>query len=218
MQLYLRTVALAGAICLLGVPSGAAAQTLGATAVWGSSPNAELPHPQGLGLFAQVDAAGFGFRLSYLRYSDSTRKLGTVCRVYSPRIECGLEDVDTSARLGGLRADILKTVALGELVQLGEGGGMSFNSLTATSTGDSGRPADLLMPKTGQIGRQATASLSVTPVPGVPFALVASYSLHWVKFRGCASVEDRTSGYAPFCGTDRFREVRVGGSVTIPRP
>lgn len=218
MHAYLRGVALAGAICLFGAPTGAAAQTLGATAVWASSPNAELPHPQGLGLYAQVDAAGFGFRLSYLRYSDSTRKLGTVCRVYSPRIDCGLEDVDTSARLGGLRADILKTFGLGEMVELGLGGGLSFNSLTATSAGDSGRPADLLMPNTGQIGRQATLSLSVTPVPGVPFELVGSYALHWVRFRGCASLEDRTSGYAPFCGTNRFREIQVGGAFTVPRP
>lgn len=218
MNRYMRGVALAGAIIALGVPAVAAAQTLGATAVWASSPNAELPHPQGLGVFAQVDAAGFGFRLSYVRYSDSTRKQGTVCQVYSPRIECGPEDVETLARLGGLRAVVLKTVSLGGLVEFGAGGGLSFNSLTATSVGDSGRRADLLMPNTGQIGGHATATLSVTPVPGVPLRLVGSYALHWVKFRGCASLEDRTSGYAPFCGTDRFREVQVGGSFTIPRP
>jgi hypothetical protein len=205
------------AICLLATPTAAVAQTLGMTAVRADSPNAELPHPHGWGLFAQVDAVGFGFRLSYLRYSDSTNGQGTVCRVYSPRIECGTEGVENSARLGGLRADVLKTISLGEVAQLGVGGGLSFNSLTATSVGESGRPADLLMPNTGQIGRQASATVSLAPIPGVPLRLEGAYSLHWVKFRGCASLEDRTSGYAPFCGTDRFREIQVGASFIVPR-
>lgn len=217
MHRYPLGVALAASLSLFSTPLGISAQQVGGLAVWATSPNAELPHPQGVGAFAQFDAAGFGFRLSYLRYSDSTQKQGVVCQVYSPRIGCGIEGVDTSARLGGLRVDVFKTLDLGEMVQLGAGGGVSFNSVNSTATGDSGRRADLLVPNTGQLGRQATLVLSVAPVAGVPVRLVGSYALHWVRFRGCASLEDRTSGYDPFCGTDRFREIQVGASFLIPR-
>lgn len=217
MHRYLPGVALAASISLFAMPAGAAAQQLGALAVWATSPNAELPHPQGVGAFAQVDAAGLGFRLSYLRYSDATQKQGVVCQVYSPRIGCGVEGVDTSARLGGLRVDVLKNLDLGDMVQLGAGGGVSFNSVNSAATGESGRRADLLVPNAGQIGRQATLVLSVAPFRGVPVRLVGSYALHWVRFKGCASAEDATSGYAPFCGTERFREIQVGASFLIPR-
>lgn len=217
MHPYVRGVALAGAACLLGLPTVASAQNLGVIAVRASSANVELPHPQGLGVFAQVDAGGFGFRLSVMRYSDSTRKQGVVCQVYSPRIACGTEGVETSARMSGFRADVLKTLSLGEIVEFGAGGGVSFNSVSATSTGESGRVADLLVPTAGQIGRQATFTVSVAPVPGIPLRLVGGYALHWVKLRGCASIEDKTSGYDPFCGTERFREVQVGASFIVPR-
>jgi len=136
--------------------------------------------------------------------------------VYSPRIGCVTEGVDTSARMGGLRLDVLKTLDLGGVAQLGAGGGVSFNSLTTTTTGDSGRAADLHLPNTGQIGRQATLALTLAPVPGIPLRLVGSYALHWVSFKGCVDPSDPTSGYAPFCGTDRFREIQVGASFLIP--
>lgn len=204
-------------MCLLLTPWAATAQDLGGVSVWATSPNAELPHPQGVGVFAEIDAAGFGFRLSYLRYSDSTRKQGVVCQVYSPRIGCVIEGVDTSARMGGLRFDLLKTVALGDRVRFGAGGGVSFNSLTSKTTGESGRAADLHLPNTGQIGRQATVTVSMAPVPAIPLRIVGTYSLHWVHFKGCVDPTDPTSGYAPFCGTDRFREIHVGASFTVPR-
>ena len=106
-----------------------------------------------------------------------------MCEVYSPRIGCVTEGVDTSARLGGLRVDVLKTLALGDRVRFGAGAGFSFNSLTSKTTGDSGRAADLHLPNTGQIGRQATFTVSVAPVPAIPLRIVGTYSLHWVHFK-----------------------------------
>lgn len=217
MSAYLRCAALLVVIGLFLIPAGATAQDLGGVAVWASSPNAELPHPRGMGLFAHFEGAGLGFRISLVRYSDSTFKEGVVCRVYSPRIGCGIEGVDTSVRLGGLRMIVLKSLALGGVARLGAGGGVSFNALTSTSTGDSGRPADLHIPNTGQIGYEGALTLSVVPVPGVPLKLVGSYALHWVHFRGCVDPEDPTSGYAPFCGMDRFRELELGASFLVPR-
>lgn len=193
------------------------AQDLGLVVVGASSANVELPDPQGLGAFAGFRSAPWLFRLSYLRYSADTRKSGTVCRVYSPRIGCRTEGVATSARMGGLRLSAERAVRVGERLELGAGGGLSFNSLTVDARGESGFRADLHMPKTGQIGYLGSASLALSPVPSVPVKVVAGLTGHWVKFHGCVSAEDRTSGYAPFCGWDRFTELQVGLSVTVPR-
>ncbi len=185
--------------------------------VWASSSNAELPRPQGFGAFAQLDVTGLGFRLSYTRYSDATSKPGVVCRVYSPRIDCMTEGVDTSVRQGSFRMEVLKLMPLGERVRLGVGGGASFNSLSLTATGESGRLADTSAPSTGQIGGLGTMGLALTPLPSLPLTLRVMYSLHWVRFKGCDDPDDPTSGYAPFCGTDRFRELQVGASFLVPR-
>jgi hypothetical protein len=211
--------AAAAAVGALGVmaPSAAGAQELGIVAVGAVSENVELPDPYGFGAFAQFGSAPWLFRLSYLRYSDETRKGGTVCQVYSPRIGCRVEGVSTSARMGGLRLMAMRAVELGDLLSFGVGGGLSFNQLTVDARGESGLWADLLVPTTGQIGFLGAASVALAPLPSVPVKLVAGLTGHWVKFRGCASAEDKTSGYAPFCGFSRFTEVQAGVSVTIPR-
>lgn len=193
------------------------AQELGLVAVGASSRNAELPDPDGLGAFAQIRRAPWLFRLTYLWYSDETSKSGTVCRVYSPRIGCRTEGVETSARMGGVRLTVERAVRVGERLEMGAGGGLSFNSLTADAWGESGLRADLHMPNTGQIGYLGSASLAVSPVPSVPVRLVAALTGHLVKFRGCVSAEDKTSGYAPFCGWERFTELQAGISVVVPR-
>ena len=218
MNAYLRRLAFLGMAALSLAPAGAASQDLGVVRVVGESSNRELPHAQGFGAFGQVEAAGFAFRLSYLRYSDSTEKEGVVCQVYSPRIACGPEMVSTTARLSGLRADVLRFVSVGSAVQIGGGPGVSFNSVSAESRGVSGQRADLQTPNAGQLGYQATAAASFAPIPGIPLKVVGSYALHWVRFVGCADPSDRTSGYAPFCGKDRFQEVRLGLSFLVPRP
>jgi len=204
---------------VLGVvaPSAVEAQELGLVAVGATSENVEFPDPSGFGAYAQFRSAPWLFRISYLRYSDDTRKSGTVCQVYSPRIGCRTEGVATSSRMGGLRLTAERALRLGELMEIGVGGGLSFNSLTVDAWGESGFRADLHMPNTGQIGYLGSASLALAPMPSVPVRLVAGLSGHWVKFRGCVSAEDRTSGYAPFCGWTRFTEVQAGLSVTVPR-
>lgn len=200
------------------LPPRAAGQELGVVAVRATSGNPEFPHAAGTGVYAQLEAAGWATRLTLLRYSDDTEKSGTVCKVYSPRIGCRTEGTSTSARLSGLRLTVLRSLRLGEVAQLGLGGGMSFNSLSASSVGESGQRADLFLPNTGQIGYVGAASVGVTPVPVIPVRLTGAASGHWIRFNGCADPEDRTSGYAPFCGWERFVEVQVGVSVVIPRP
>ncbi|MDP2958291.1 MAG: hypothetical protein Q8N53_17820 [Longimicrobiales bacterium] len=205
------------ALALLATVDPCSAQDVGVLAVRATSGNAELPHPEGYGAFAQLHLSSWGVRLTWLRYSDETDKRGVVCEVYSPRIGCRAEEVATSARMSGLRLTVLRTLSLGGALEVGAGGGVSFNSLGATSLGDSGKRADLHMPNTGQIGYLGSGSIAVAPVPRLPVRLVGGVSRHWVRFKGCVDATDPTSGYAPFCGWERFTEVQVGVSVTLPR-
>ena len=195
----------------------AGAQEVGVLAVRSSSANVEFPDAGGFGAFARWDVGSWLVGLSYLRYSDDTAKEGIVCEVYSPRIGCRTEGVSTSARMGGLRATVQRTLELGDYVEVGAGGGVSFNSLAVTSLGESGFRADLHLPNTGQIGYLGAASVALSPVPSAPVRLVASFSRHWVKFKGCVDPTDPTSGYAPFCGWDHFTEVQAGVSIRLPK-
>lgn len=209
---------LAAVLAALAAGAGSVgAQDLGVVVVGAASQNVEFPDPTGYGAFAQLRSAPWLFRISYLRYRDETTKQGTVCQVYSPRIGCRMEGVETSARMGGLRVVVERGMRVGERLEVGLGGGLSFNSLNVDATGESGFRADLYTPHTGQIGYLGSGSLAVLPVPSMPVRLVAGVTGHWVKFRGCASAEDKTSGYAPFCGWDRFTELHAGLSVTVPR-
>lgn len=183
-----------------------------------SSPNPELPEPQGTGVFAQFEApSGFGFRMMYVRTSNDTDKPGIVCQVYSPRIDCAIEGVQTSASVGSFRAEGMRALPLGDRLRVDVSAGATFNSLRVTATGETGRPADTAVPSSGNLGLLGTVGLAVTPVPSVPLTLRAMGALHWIKFNGCESQNDPTSGYDPFCGTDRFREIQIGLTYRIPR-
>lgn len=199
-------------------PGRISAQELGLVAVRATSDNVELPDPHGFGAFAEFDFAPWGLRVTYVRYGDDTQKDGVVCQVYSPRIGCHTEWVATSAHLSGLRLMAVRAVRIGDRFEVSGSGGLSFNQLGVTSTGVSGWRADLHMPNAGQIGYVGTASVAFTPVRDLPVRLVGGASGHWVRFRGCVSTEDKTSGYAPFCGWNRFTEIQLGVSAMIPRP
>jgi hypothetical protein len=202
---------------LLLLVSPLRAQELSLLVVRATSPNAELPAPMGFSLTGTVAVYDWLFDAAFVRYTDATFKPGVVCRVYSPRIDCGPEEVHTSTALGGLRLAVQRAVRLGEPVRFGLGGGLSFNALSGTADGQSGRRADLHVPNGGQIGYLGLLSLDVAPVPKLPLHLRTSYASHWVRFRGCVDPEDPTaSTNVPFCGNDRFNELSVGITWVMP--
>jgi hypothetical protein len=198
------------AVALLLAASPLDAQELSLLFVRASSPNAELPAPTGFELAGRVESRGWVLGLGFARYSEETMKTGVVCRVYSPRIDCGSEQVNTNTALGGLRLEVMRDISVGDVARLGAGGGVSFNSVWASADGVSGRRADLQLPNDGQLGYLGRLSVDIAPVPSLPLRVEGSYAVHWVRFRGCADSADPTSGYAPFCGNERFQELAVG--------
>jgi len=200
----------ATAALLLFAASPLHGQEVSLSFVRASSPNPELPGPTGFALAGRVGSRGWVLGLGFVRYSEVTTKTGVVCRVYSPRIDCDSEQVETNTALGGLRIEAMRSVPMGDVAHLGVGGGVSFNSVRASADGVSGRRADLQLPNDGQLGYLARLSVDLAPVPSLPLRLEGSYAVHWVRFRGCVDPTDPTSGYAPFCGDERFREWAVG--------
>ncbi len=199
----------AAALLLLGCPLGA--QEVSLLFVRAASANAELPAPTGFSVAGTLGVRDWLLHLAFVRYADETLKTGVVCRVYSPRIDCGPEEVHTSTALGGLRLSVMRAVLPGAPVRLGIGGGLSFNALSGTADGRSGRRADFHVPNGGQIGYLGLLSLDVTPLAGLPLRLRGSYASHWVRLRGCVDPEDPTaSANVPFCGDERFDELMVG--------
>lgn len=213
-SLLWKGAAVLSALGLVAYP--APAQEVAAHAVHASSPNPELPAPEGFGISGEISNGDWLFRLGYVRYAEDTVKPGVVCRVYSPRVDCITEEVATTAKMGGLRMGVLRAVRFGEILRVGAGGGLSFNSVSASARGSSGRPADLDTPNAGQIGYLGMVSVDLTPVSSIPLRLVGTATTHWVDFEGCADPTDATSGYAPFCGVDRFGELTVGLSYALP--
>lgn len=196
-------------------PTAMRAQEASFLIVRAASSNPELPAPAGFALAAHVEAESWLLSLGFVRYHDRTRKEGVVCRVYSPRIDCGAEEVEASTVLSGLRFEALRALYLGDVARIGVGGGVSFNSVTGSADGVSGRRADFYLPNDGQIGYLGRVSVAVKPWPGIPIRLTGSYAAHWVRFKGCSNPEDPTSGYDPFCGMDRFREISVGVALDL---
>jgi hypothetical protein len=202
------TLALALSLSSLGWMPEVSSQELGVFVFRGNSEMLEFPDPVGVGLFASVEIQDtWSFRLTVQSFSQSTQKEGRVCVRYLPPLSCRTEHVQTSASMSGLRGTLSRAIPLGERLRLGVGGGFSFNSVAVTSTGESGYPADLERPRTGQIGYLGVLDAEVTPVSAWPLRLILGVTGHWVSFNACYP---GLSSYSPFCGLTDFREIKVG--------
>lgn len=183
-------------------------QEAGAGILFVRSDHQVLSEPTGFQLFASVPLFHWlNAKLSFDRVSQDTRADGEVCIRYAPNLSCWIETVHTESSMGSFKLSFLPTVHLGELLQVGAGGGVSFSSLDASSMGESGRIANLEVPNTGQLGYQALVSLSLTPFPTVPLSVVGAASSLWVNFKACVTYEEV---FDPFCETAQFKEFTAG--------
>jgi hypothetical protein len=186
-----------------------AAQQVGGLLVFGSSDHPELSNANGWGAFAAAPIASWmQFRLSYHRVSQDSQSEGWVCLRYAPSLGCNFEEIETTQSLGSLRVSLLPRVTVRDALQIGAGGGVSFNQVSVEAIGTAtGRKANLDAPRTGQIGYQGMASVAFTPVERVPLTAIGQFTAHWVNFRNCVSYEDV---YDPYCGVYLFKEVSLG--------
>lgn len=188
---------------------------LGVFGISSNSEHVEIPGGEGYGFAAFWQFGGpFLARLSYHRLSDETEKEGVVCDQYSQRINCRPEITENSVRLSGLRGSLLLTVSVWDRLQLGAGGGLSFNQVSAESVGkESDRDADLLAPNAGIIGYGALVSAAVAPLEALPLRVFGGFGVHWVGFNTCSANEPPQ--YDPFCGRESFQEVEFGLSFAF---
>jgi hypothetical protein len=75
----------------------------------------------------------------------------------------------------------------------------------------------MFLPRAAQAGFQLQVSFAVRPLPRVPLRLTTSLTGHFIHFTSCSDPEDVYPRYDPFCGFDRFDEIRIGASYPLPR-
>ena len=189
-------------------------EEMGVLAVAARSGNPEFPSPVGFEIHSTwTFQRHWIFKLSFHRMEDETRKVGTVCKTYAPHIGCHEELTHSQMALAGLRGGILRTLVFGRSLRVGLGGGLSFNGVNASNRGESGQRADLLAPKTGQVGYLALASLDlILPLP-FPLRLSGGVSNHWVHFHTCSG--SSPPQYDPFCSMASFQEGTLGFSLAF---
>lgn len=189
-------------------------EEVGVLAVAARSDSPEFPSPLGFEVHSTwTFQRQWLFRLSFHRLTDETHKEGRVCKSYAPHISCHQELTHSDMALAGLRGGILRTVIFGKSLRMGFGGGLSFNDVNASIIGESGQRADLLAPKTSQVGYLALLSLDyVLPLP-FPIRLSGGITSHWVQFHTCSG--SNPPQYDPFCTMSRFQEGELGLSMAF---
>jgi len=189
-------------------------QELGIFFVGTRSDHVELPSPMGVGAFARWQIAdGWLLRMSYQRSKEETSKIGTVCDVYSQRINCRPEPTETTVTLSGFRTSLARAVRVGSMAEISLGGGLSFNTVKPKAFDLTGWTADMLVPNAGHLGYLASLSATLAPLRGAPVLLVGGYTHHWVDFHGCSG-EDPPQ-YDPFCGWGILKEMELGLSYVF---
>lgn len=189
-------------------------QNLGIYGKVATTENREFPSPRALGIRSTW---GFGghwlFTLALERMEDESQKVGTICRIYAPHISCNQAMTFNEVKMTSLRGGLLRTVVLGRVLRLGAGAGLSFNVMNAESWGENGWKADLLAPKTGQVGYLALLSAEFIPLPAIPLRLTGGLGSHWVHFHTCSGADPPQ--YDPFCTISWFKEAEVGLSLAF---
>jgi hypothetical protein len=189
-------------------------EEMGILAVSARSENPEFPSPTGFEIHSTwTFNRSWLFRISYHRMTDETDKVGRVCKTYAPHIACNQQLTHSDMALAGLRGGLLRSMVFGRSLRVGLGGGLSFNDVNADITGESGQRADLLAPKTSQVGYLALLSLDyVLPLP-FPIRLSGGITSHWVQFHTCSG--SNPPQYDPFCTMSRFQEGELGLSMAF---
>lgn len=202
-------VALLAPLVLLLHAAPAPAQALSGFAVAATSDQPTFEAPLGFGLSFSAHSGQAAFRTEYVVLANTRSRDGQFCATFNPALHCRpgvVRDELTlhSIRLGG-----------GPRLQLGPAvgsvhGGVSMNVVRGESSGHPELESDLEMPKTGHAGAHLSLSLGLRPLSRIALQVEASALANWIDFDGC---RDPDSGfYAPFCGVDRFQELRLGAS------
>jgi hypothetical protein len=205
----LRSALCAGALLAAAVTATpAAAQEVGAFASAARSDQTELRRPVGWGAYAAVSPLPFvKLRISYHEQSAGGRRRETVCDAYWPVFEnCTPEGVRRDAWMRTVSVLVLGTVPVTRRLRVEAGAGRSRSRVTLDLRSESGRELGVFVPEDEeQPGTVLHAGAVLERVLGSRLAATVEAGRQEVEFDGC--VQDVG---APFCGSSRFHELRMG--------
>jgi hypothetical protein len=190
----------------------------------GSSANPELARYSGIGVATGITLrSGLRLRVALDTESSSLVREGQVCA--KPGFSCALEaGIVDETRHSGLSVTLHGDLALSDRVRLSAAAGPRVSKIAMDATSVSQRAGEygtvclrrictpvervprFLAPKTIQLGVTLIAEIQIRPVPPMPWVVSVGWDRKMVLMEECAVGET----YAPFCGWDQFRELRVG--------
>ncbi|HEX2189948.1 MAG TPA: hypothetical protein VHG51_13670, partial [Longimicrobiaceae bacterium] len=203
-----RRLALCAAGLLAGLAAPAASQEVGVFASGARSDQLEMRRPLGLGAYVAVSPVSFlKVRLSYQEQAAREDRLDTVCDTYWPEFRnCVGEGVRSEGRMRTVSGLLLGVVPVGRRVRLEAGAGRSRTRVELDLRSDSGRGLGVVVPEgEEQRGVVLHAGAALERVLGTPLGAMLEAERRQVDFEGCVMDVG-----APFCGTSRFHELRVG--------
>ena len=198
----------------------------------GRSNNPALASYSGFGVATSFILTGrLRIRAAWEQGSTTTARAGWVCTIPGDRIcdfETGIID---EARRRGASVMLLADLALSDRVRLSAGAGPHFTSLEWGATSEYGRSGVIrlacggpycvvverrpraLAPKTLQLGVVLGGEVRIRPVTTMPVVISAGWDRKLILMNGCVTSDERT--YAPFCGWQRFDELRLGIGIVF---
>ena len=190
------------------------AQTLSILTGTATAEHPELGDPSVFGIGVSFDIASrVLIRTAYTKFASTSDRTGKICTWYEPMNTCDIEAIHGDSDLAGISVSALPYLQIIEGFFLGVGGGLSLNRIHSSIEGESGRVAWALIPKTGQVGGLALASLRLGPLDRIPLSLSVNAVSHWVSLEGCVT---KLPTYDPFCGTQRFQSFEVELGYELP--
>ncbi len=192
----------------------------------GRSNNAAFERYSGFGVATSfILTSRLRIRAALEQGSATTARSGWVCTIPGDWL-CDFETgiIDEAERRGA-SVMLLADLALSDRVKLSAGAGPHFTRLEWDATSEYGRSGVIrlacdgvycvelerrpraLAPKTLQSGVVLGGEVRIRPVTTMPVVISAGWDRKLVLMNGCVTSDERT--YAPFCGWQRFDELRL---------
>jgi hypothetical protein len=211
----------------LATAEAAAGQEIHLFRISGRSGNPEFSSYSGIGAATALTLPnGFRLRVAWETASTSLVREGYACgRSGSGSLNCSVETgLHNKSRRSGLSVTLNADLAPWDRVRLSAGVGPHFTKVSIDATSESGRTDPPFLyrgkwwpggtiprtraPETLQLGAVLGGEVRIQPVTTLPLFISAGWDSKLVSMDGC--ITSNHTVYAPYCGWQRFDEIRLG--------